>query len=808
MVTSMLSDSLDKSINVHLPHDGMIHEARDKTSRNGGDSGYYPGGVYEYMKTLFVPADWESKNVYLFFEGIQGLARIMINGVFVEHSYNGYIDTIILMNDYLKYNQDNVIEVTTNTSMEQTSRWYTGSGIYRNATLWVGEKTYLPLDGLKIQTLDCNNELAVLQFDIEINNERERQKLDVEIEMYNKNNETVLKKGVSTLSFHNSTEYIHQKCYLTKPNLWSSETPALYDVKVRLLTCEGNLLDEQTIKYGIRKVQIDPYNGLRINDNKVKLKGTCLHHDNGILGAVCLEDAERRKLAQLKNAGFNSIRSSHNPMSRTTLALCDELGFYVIDELTDMWNEKKNINDYANVFALLWEIDIKKMVAKDFNHPSVIIYSNGNEIREAGNEYGARLNRQIVAKFHELDPSRYVTSGLNGIVAAKESFYELIQEILDDENQVIENVEENEDDLNAINGMQAVLVGDLADAISTHDKMTQIVEPFIDGLDIAGYNYLTGRHVWDKTLDPHRIVLGMETFPADIYNLWDIVKSNPHVIGDFTWTGYDYLGEAGVGVYYYNKTRENFKPEYPDRVAFIGDIDLIGHRRPISYYRQIVFGDRKEPYIAVQRINKIGKPLRTPWMWPDVISSWTWTGYDGKLTQIDIYSDAPEVEVFLNDRSLGKKPCGIDKKYIARYSVPYESGTLKVVNYRDGLACESYILQSASSGAKLLISVDKTELKANGQDLAYIGIQLADQEGNPTALEEATIKIQVNGVAQLVALGSANPSDEGNYYDNYCKTYDGAALAIIRANIEEGKSMVTITAEGYDSKEIRIKTYK
>lgn len=804
MVTAMTERTTESEQKVNLPHDGMIGEYRDAYTSNGGDSGYYPGGIYQYTKVVFVPNDWQDKHVFLMLEGIQGLATITINGIYVQHAYNPYTDTQLLLDDYFTYDANNHIEIMVNNAMEQNSRWYTGSGIYRDVSLWLSEKTYIPLDGLRVKTLDCSTQLATLAFDVNIINDCSKRQLQLEYVMYNDKNENVLSRSVSIIMTQRSREKIHQKVYIQQPHLWNDENPYLYCLKVRLLDDKGKIIDEVTSKVGIRKVQIDPYNGLQVNGEPVKLKGTCLHHDNGILGAVCLPDAERRKLTQLKDAGFNSIRSAHNPMATTTLQLCDELGFYVIDELTDIWNETKNVNDYANYFDLFWKKDIEKMVAKDFNHPSVIMYSNGNEIREVGNAFGARLNRQIVHLFHANDPTRYVTSGINGIVAAKETFYELIQELMSDETVRQKPVEEESEDLNAINGMQAVLVGELADAIASHKKMSEIIDPFVDGLDIAGYNYLTGRHELEKERD--RIVLGMETFPADIFNLWQIVMRNPHVIGDFTWTGYDYLGEAGVGVYYYDGKRENFKPAYPDRAAYIGDIDLIGHRRPISYYREIIYGQRGAPYIAVQRLNKEGTPLRTPWMWGDVISSWTWTGCEGKLATIEVYSPAEEVELFLNGQSLGKQPCGLSQKYITQYFVPYEAGTLEVVNYDNGQALESYSLETAAAVSQLLVTVDKTQLQANGQDLAYILIQLADEQGHISTLQEAAVTVTVEGVTQLVALGNANPSSEGNYFDQTCATYDGQALAILRAGTQEGSTIVKIEAEGLDTQQVQIHT--
>ena len=320
-------------------------------------------------------------------------------------------------------------------------------------------------------------------------------------------------------------------------------------------------------------------------------------------------------------------------------------------------------------------------------------------------------------------------------------------------------------------------------------------------MDIAGYNYLTGRHEREHELYPHRIVLGTETFPGDIVNLWTIVKNNSHVIGDFTWTGYDYLGEAGVGVFYYDGYA-NFYPHFPDRTAYIGDIDIIGNRRPISYYREIVYGLRKEPYIAVERVNKYGQESsHTPWMWKDTISSWTWTGYEGKPANVFVLSDADEVELFLNNKSLGRKPVGVLHDYQAEFELLYQPGELKVISYRDGKVAEETEIETANSSKILLIEADKNEMKANGQDLIYAMIKLTDETGRINKWDTANVNIDIEGPCSLAGFGSANPSSEGNYFDKEWETYDGCALVVIRSSSTSGNCKLIVEAEGYESSE-------
>lgn len=712
---------------------------------------------------------------------------------------------MIELNDFLKYDDINIIEVRANNEMEQNSRWYTGSGIYRDVNLYVGSKTNIPVYGLKIKSSVTDDNCGIIDFDLTIENEDfYKKRLILLVEVFNEKEKLIISQKYPITINGSSNEKINQKLFIENPLLWSCETPNLYDFTVSL-TEDEQLLDKMNTRFGIRNLSLDPFNGLKINGEVIKLRGTCLHHDNGIIGAVSLESAERRKLEQIKDAGFNSIRSSHNQMSELALSICDELGLLVMDELTDAWNQGKNINDYSNYFNEFWEKDLKKMVDKDFNHPCVIMYSTGNEIKEAGSPVGAKMNREITNKFHELDPTRYVTNGINGILATGDKFNEIIMDIvkdLDMDASQQNNAEaDGEGGSNSLNSMQAVLVGDLADAIATHPMMNDLLSEFVDAMDIAGYNYLTGRHEVEHELYPHRIVLGTETFPGDIVNLWNIVKNNSHVIGDFTWTGYDYLGEAGVGIFHYDG-QVNFDPRFPNRTAYIGDIDIIGNRRPISYYREIVYALRKDPYIAVERVNRFDQEHSyTPWMWRDTIASWTWPGFEGKPANVIVLSDADEVELLLNNKSLGRKSAGEINAYKAEFEIVYEPGELKAISYREGKPAEEMQLVSANMSNKLVIEASKNVMDANGQDLIYAMIKLVDEKGRINDFDVANVKIDIKGPCSIAGFGSANPSSEGNYFDKQWETYDGHVLAIIRSNTNAGDCKLIVEAEGYKGAE-------
>lgn len=817
MVEAMMSSEEEKEPIV-LPYDAMIHEAVAKDTKNAGQTGYYPGKMYYYTKEFEAPQDWEDKLVQLEFEGSYGKTLIYLNGDYVGEQKYGYTNFYVTLNDSLNYGGNNHLEVVVNNEQEKNSRWYSGSGLYRNVQMYVANEVYIPADGVRIQTPEVSGDEAVIDVQIKLNNRGlKKHAVKVEVTISNQNGGMEAKRVCPVTLFADGTEHIEQRLVIQNPKLWSVEEPNLYQCKIQIL--DGNKVwDEAEDTFGIRTLRLNPYSGLCVNGEPVKLRGACIHHDHGIIGAAELRDAETRKIKKLKEAGFNCIRMAHHPAGKTLLEVCDREGMLVMDEFSDMWTRTKNANDFANDFHENWEQIIEAMVAKDYNHPSVILYGMGNEIQEAGTAKGAQTGRKIHQKIKSLDPARYTTNAVNGIFACGDRFMEVVgqsmqqlgipipdmQQAARDGQQSSEQQSSAQGGSDALNSMMSVMVGPLADAIALHPIMTEMTEEFMETMDVAGYNYLTGRHAKEHELYPHRVVLGTETFPGDIANLWKTVQENTHVIGDMTWTGYDYLGEAGIGIFHYDGG-VNFQAMYPERAAYIGDLDILGNRRPISYYREIIYGLRKTPYIGVERVNRYGKNIgQTPWMWKDNIASWTWNGYEGKPAVIDVLSDADEVELFLNGVSKGRKAAGKANDYMAVFQITYEPGELKAVAVRDGKACESFALNTAGKAEKLSIDTDRTTMEANGQDLAYVMIGLQDEAGNQNLWEEKEIAVQIEGAGSLAGFGSAEPSCERSYFDTVCKTYDGYVMAVIRAGLEPGTTTLTVSAEGLEPLTISI----
>ena len=789
---------------VELPHDAMIHEKPTAETKNGAQTGFYPGAEYVYTKSIDVPEEWKEKTAVLEFEGVYHTAMVYVNGSLAHRNLYGYSNFYVTLDPFLKYGEKNEIKVIADNAAELNSRWYSGSGIYRNVKLLLGDSIHIPPDGVRITTLQADKDSANIEIETKVKNIlREKKKIEIRTVLSYKG-KCVKEDSLKLTIFPEETETIRQNLCIITPKLWNCDTPELYDCSVKIMEDE-QVLDEVKEHTGIRVLTLDAEHGLRINGIETKLRGTCIHHDNGIIGAATFGAAEERRCRQMKEAGFNSIRSAHHPMSKEMLDACDKYGMLVMDELSDMWTYHKNPQDFALNFSEQWKEIVERMVEKDYNHPSVIMYSSGNEIPELGLDSGAKMNRAICNKFHELDQTRYTTTGINGMMAV--SFSCGLGKVLCD---LIEGYEEetgeseDAEGANAFNSYMSIMEGEGADKFAVHPRLTEAIEESAMAADITGLNYLTARHVLEKEIHPNRTVVGTETYPADIVRLWKIVKENHHMLGDFTWTGYDYLGEAGCGIFHYDGN-VNFSSVYPEKLAYIGDINLIGYRRPISYLREIVYGLRKDPYIAVERVNHYGQKVsKTAWMLKDNIASWTWTGYEGKPAIVDVYSDAEEVELLLNGKSLGRKATGEENEFTAMFELNYEPGELVAISYDQGEETGRCKLRTAAEKVQLAVESDKTVLRADGEDLAFITVKLVDKNGEENLWEKKEIHVSVSGAGVLQGFGSAEPSTEKSYDDTTWMTYDGYVMAVVRSGKETGEIKVTFEADGCEQKEILI----
>lgn len=780
---------------VALPHDAVAGSARiDDSSLQA--TGYFPGGAWEYRTRLTAPAEWRDRHVALEFESVYRSAAVFVNGEPAARHPSGTSGFIVDLDPHLRHGADNEIVVEARSNRD--ARWYTGGGIIRPVHLTVAPRVHILLDGIVVTTPEHDAEASVVQVVTTVRNlERVSVVRRLETAILDPEGQIVGVDRTRVTVPPGRTIEVSQRVLVMSPLRWSPEAPHLYRVDSTLGSGDHER-DRSQVAFGIRTLHLDAARGLRINGAPVDLRGACVHADNGVIGAAVFDRAEERRVAILKSAGFNAIRSAHQPMSRAMLDACDRLGMLVMDELTDFWTRSKAPDDGADRFADTWLRELEAMIAKDRNHPSVVIYSLGNEIPEAATRSGAELSRTMSAAARRLDPSRYVTAAVNGALFVMDGAIEPDPALLGGASM---------DPVAEING-RTLSLEDRMSALGVTDAVTALAEEAYDAPDIAGMNYQSCRYELDRRLFPHRVIVGSETFPTQIDRLWALVRANPHVIGDFTWTGWDYLGEPGLGRMHYTDDPPGGGAlgAYPFLVAGSGDIDITGERRPASYYREIVYGLRSEPYIAVRRPQTRGRTMRSaPWSWTDCVPSWTWNDVGTEPLEVEVYSDAPEVELFLDGRSVGRLPAGAENRFRALFRVGFAPGRLEAVALRDGVAAESFALQTAGADRALRLTVEPTDLASNGRDLApngrdlasngrdlaFVVIELVDAAGVRAADADVEVEVHIDGPASLQGLGSAAISTEESFADARHRLHDGRALAVVRTT---GTEPITVSA--------------
>ena len=750
---------------VDLPHDFSIIQKRDPHTLAGASNGFFPGGIGIYEKTIYAPVEWKNKKVVLEFEGVYMNATVHLNNQLVARHPYGYTSFHCDLTPYLLYGQDNTIRVTVNNSALPNTRWYSGSGIYRHVWLLVGESVHITPWGIYATTPEVSPERSIVRVKTTVENITDSpQNVTIRSTILTASGDAVAMDEIELNVPAKDEAEAQQELTVSPATLWSIENPYLYTLKSEVIK-GGEVIDCAETRIGIRSISFDPKDGFRLNGVPIKLKGGCVHHDCGLLGAAAYDRAEERKVELLKANGFNAVRCAHNPPSPAFLDACDRLGLLVIDEAFDCWREGKNPNDYSVYFEEWWQKDMASMVLRDRNHPSIIMWSTGNEILERdGRSEGYMYARKLADFIRSLDNTRAITNALCGLW-----------------------------DDTAAKALKAKL-GDLPE---DYDIWGEVTKEFAEPLDVVGYNYLLRRYESDGAKFPGRIIHGTESFPMEVFDIWTTIEHLPYVIGDFVWTALDYLGEAGIGHVWYNG-ENSFLGQYPWHQAFCGDIDICGFKRPQSYYRDCVWGISKAPYIAVYKPEHYGKKADiSPWGWPDVVSSWTWPGFEGKPTKVDVYSMDSEVELILNGKSLGRKPAGKANRYTASFEVIYEPGTLEAVGYNEeGVEISRTVLKTAGKPAAIRLIPDRSRLNAKFGDLSYITVEVVDAEGNVVHNANTNIYFTASGAGSVLAVGSGNPVSEEMYVGNQRRVYQGRAMVVVRASGEAGNIVLTASAEG------------
>ncbi len=712
-----------KTIAVDLPHDWDIYTGPfSGKGATGTGGGWFEGGKGEYKKTFATP---NAEVVKLHFEGVYQKAEVFINGKKAgQHAY-GYTPFTVDVTPMLNKDKNEVL-VKVDNSAQPNCRWYSGSGIYRHVWLMTMPKVHIKENGVFITTPEVSAQKATVKAEVEVVNESSAT-ASATVGIDGSNTQTVsLKAGESK-----KVEFTYT---INNPRLWSPETPYLYTAEVSL-----NGKKSESVRFGVRSFSFDAENGFILNGKKVLLNGACVHHDDGAIGAMAFDAAEIRKVRLMKDAGFNLIRTSHNPTTRAFLDACDSIGMLVIGEAFDGWRTQKTAHDYSELIDSCYREDIHAMVLRDRNHPSIISWSIGNEVIERKEIRVIHTAKLLKNAILECDATRPVT-----------------------------------------------------EALCAWDRDWEIYDPHFEVLDIGGYNYMIFKHKEDHERDPKRVMWQTESYPRDAFRNWAYVNDFQYIVGDMVWTGLDYLGESSIGRYYYKGEREGESwidgghPEWHG--AYCGDVDITGWRKPISHYRDMLWNGNETLYMAVREPNGyIGEIKNTMWsVWP-TWESWTWRGWEGKPVEVEVYTKQPEVSLYLNGKLLETKKVSRETEFKAVFTVNYTPGTL-----RAEAGGKSVTLATAGEPAKLRLTTDRKTIKSGGQDLAFITVEVLDKAGNVCPEAAIPCNVTVTGGATLMSAASADLKDTEPYTTPRVTTWKGRAIIVIRSGNKAGMAKVSV----------------
>ncbi len=730
-----------------LPHDWSIEGNVDPKNPMGNDGGYFPAGIGWYRKTFTVPTGWKDKYVSIYFEGVYMNSEVFINGKPLGVHPYGYTTFSYDLTPYLSIGKENTLSVKVDNSQQKNCRWYSGSGIYRHVWMVVTNPVHVANWGTVITTPEVSAKNASIQIKTLVKNEtNQTQSIILKTSLGAANTKNAGNSQSKVDLPANGEKEITQTINISNPLLWTPESPNLYQAQIELLE-DKKTIDETQTPFGIRSLKFTAEKGFQLNGKTIKINGGCVHHDNGCLGSAAFDRAEERRVELLKTAGFNAVRTSHNPPSEAFLNACDRLGMMVIDEAFDGWKTQKNKFDYAYVFNEWWQRDLESMVMRDRNHPSIIMWSIGNEIIERKKPEAVETAKMLANDVHKTDSTRPVTS-----------------------------------------------------AMTTWDEEWEIFDPLMAAHDVCGYNYELHRAASDHQRVPSRIIVQTESYPKDAFTNWQLVQNSNYIIGDFVWTALDYLGESGIGRWYYSGETpgEHWEhPLFPWHGAYCGDIDLLGCRKPISHYRSMLYNNTEKLYMAVREPKQDTLETKiTKWaVWP-TWESWNWPGYEGKDIQIEVYSKYPKVRLYLNKKLIEEQATTEKEQFKAIFTVPYSPGELSAVGVNDGKEVETNKLQTSGEATQLKLVADRTEILANGQDLSFVTIEVKDKDGKLQPNAENRLQFTVEGPGIIAGVDNANLKDVDSYIGSSRKAWHGRALVVIRSTKNVGDIKLTVSSLG------------
>ena len=729
-----------------LPHDWSIEGRSERDNPSAGEGGFYPTGIGWYRKTFTVPAKWDGQKVGIYFEGVYMDSEVFINSQSLGIQPYGYTSFQYDLTPYLHFGKANTIAVRVDNSQQRNCRWYSGSGIYRHVWLVVTNPVHVAQWGLNITTPKVMPEKAEVQVSTWITNGTSAaKKLTLSTVLTDRSGRIAGKQNTKITIPAGSEQEIIQNISIDDPALWSPHTPYLYRANL-MLKQRRKELDAVEQPFGVRTIEFSAEKGFLLNGKATLLNGGCVHHDNGCLGAASYDRAEVRKAELLKSAGFNAVRTSHNPPSESFLYACDSLGLLVIDEAFDGWREQKTPQDYHRYFDQWWAHDLKSMVLRDRNHPSIILWSIGNEVIERKKPEATETAKELSDLVHKLDPTRPVTS-----------------------------------------------------AMTTWDQDWAVFDPLMAAHDVCGYNYQLHHAEADHKRAPSRIIVQTESYPKDAFYCWDQAQKHPYVIGDFVWTALDYLGESGIGRYYYpgEPEGEHWSGNlHPYHGAYCGDVDLTGWRKPISHYRSMLYNDTEKLYMAVREPNPATGAIKlTKWaVWP-TWERWNWSGYEGKDIQVEVYSKYPAVRLYLNGERIGEQSTTVEQEFKATFNVPYAAGELRAVGLEGDKEVGEVCLKTTGEPANIRLTADRKAIKADGQDLSYITVEMIDAEGNLVPDAANDLKFDVIGSGVIAGVDNGSLKDTALYVANTRKAWNGRALLVVKSTREAGPIHIKVSTD-------------
>ena len=751
-----------------IPHDWNIepHAVQNdkyigpftKGTKDSTSTGNFDGGIGWYRKYFTVEKNDAGKVFYLCLDGVSVQSDVWVNGHHMGFHPNGYTPFNYNITKYLNAaGKENVVAIkTVNTG--DNSRWYPGAGLYRHIRLSVSEPVYIEPWGVFITTPDVDAKRSTVNVDVAIRNDSDDESdvatlvtlFDREgrIVAYGEERKTCLQKNniMSTVSLD-----------VDQPKLWSPDSPALYTAEIKIFTGDKPS-DIQYVKFGIRSIDFSVENGFLLNGERTILKGACIHHDNGLLGSATFDKAEFRRVEVLKNNGFNAIRTAHNLPSSQFLDACDSLGMLVLDEVFDMWVVPKRQNDYHLYFEEWSDRDMASMVLRDRNHPSVIMWSIGNELPERTDSVGFAIAKRLydVAKIY--DKTRPVTQAIT-------SYGRIPKEHWDSTARAF--------------------------ALS----------------DVASYNYLWKHYERDHGLYPDRIMMSSESTATDAFINWRMANEKSYVLGDFIWTGMDYIGEVGIGNARYDKPDggHNAVKPWPWYLSWCGDIDISGNKKPQSYYRDVVWGESDLEILVHTPVPEGKVELVTKWGWPDEYPHWNWPDCENVPLPVNVYANFDTVRLLHNGNLIGEKAITREENLTATFMVEYQPGELTAVGIRNGKEVLTKSLITAGQPAKIRIIPEQTTVRANINDLAYVQIEILDEDGRLVPDAEVKIQLLFEGPGKLIACGNASPFDLESFNNPNLKSFRGRALAILQPGDKQGVMTLKVKAEGMQNAEVKIR---